>query len=68
MEGTIIVDKEGRAWLETLVNGTKRTSYIGFVDITKLEDYAREKQIDMIVHGKPTMRKKLSGRASYHKA
>ncbi len=45
-EGSLLVDSAGRAWLETIVDGIKRTSYIGFVDTRRLEEIARERRWD----------------------
>jgi hypothetical protein len=43
---SLIVDSEGRAWLQTIDNkGVKRASYLGYVDTEVLRAFALAKGI-----------------------
>jgi hypothetical protein len=42
----LIVDSEGRAWLESMVNGVRKSSYLGFLEVVDLETWAKARGLD----------------------
>jgi hypothetical protein len=41
-----MVDSECRAWLETSVNGVRKSSYLGFLEVVDLETWAKARGLE----------------------